>query len=111
LERDDLTITIPALPRIVARVRRLPGECFLRAEVADALGASPATLRRLAGKSALLRPSGTVTYGRLTVPVYDAEAVARLHAHLAEHRSPRGRRRLWTDEERRARRAAHCAAG
>jgi hypothetical protein len=111
LKRDDLTVIIPALPRVVALVRSLPGESFLRAEAADALGTSPATLRRLAGKSAALGPSGTVTYGRLTVPVYDAATVERLHAHLAEHRSPRGRRRLWTDEERRARRAAHCAAG
>ncbi len=46
----------------------------------------------------------------LAVPVYDAETVARLHAHLAEHRSPRGRPRLWSDAERSARRAAHSTA-
>jgi hypothetical protein len=102
-------VSVPA--RVVAAVRGLPGECFLRAEVADALGTSPATLRRLAVKTAMLGPSGTLRHGALLVPVYDAAAVARLHAHLAQHRSGRGRRRLWTDEERRARRAAHSAAG
>src|SRR5438034_5529055 len=91
--------SIPAVPRVVARVRGLPGEFFLRAEVADALGTSPATLRRLAAKSQAMGPSGTITYGGLVVPVYDTAAVARLHAHLAEHRSPRGRPRLWADEE------------
>ena len=106
-----MSVSIPAVPRVVARVRGLPGGFFLRAEVADALGTSPATLRRFAAKSQAMGPSCTITYGGLAVPVYDTAAVARLHAHLAEHRSPRGRPRLWADEERRARRAAHSAAG
>jgi hypothetical protein len=67
LERDNLTVDIPVLARVVARVRGLPGECFLRAEVADALGTSPATLRRLAAKTAMLGPSGMVRHGALVV--------------------------------------------
>ena len=77
LERDNLAVDIPVVAQVVA-VRGLPGECFLRAEVADALGTAPATLRRLAGKTAMLGPSGAVRHGALVVPVYDAEAVARL---------------------------------
>jgi hypothetical protein len=104
-------IAIPAIPHIVERVRALSGEFYLRAEVADALGISPSTLRRIAARIVPLGPSGTITAGTLTVPVYNTAAIARLHAHLAEQRSRRGRPRLWTDEERRARRAAHAAAG
>ncbi len=99
------------MPKIVAQVRSMPGEFFLRAEVADALDVSSATLRRLATRSTLLVPTTSVMTGMLAVPVYDAETVARLHAHLAEHRSPRGRPRLWSDAERSARRAAHSTAG
>jgi hypothetical protein len=107
-----LTITIPPVPRVVAHVRNMPGDFFLRAEVADALAVSPATLRRLALTDTMtLGPSAMVTYGTLLVPAYNAAAIARLHAYLAAHRSARGRPRLWTDTERRARRAAHSAAG
>lgn len=107
-----MTITSPTVPRVIAQVRCLPGEFFARAEVANALGTSPATLRRLAvAEPMVFAPTSTVIYGTLAVPVYDASAVALLHAHLADHASRRGRPRLWTDEERLARRAAHSAAG
>jgi hypothetical protein len=107
-----LTVHIPTVPRVVAQVRMLPGEFFLRAEVADALAVSPATLRRLARTApGALAPSAVLKYGDLLIPVYNAAAIARLHAHLAAHRSPRGRRRLWTDAERCERRAAYSALG
>jgi len=112
LERDTLTVHLPAVPQVVAQVRMLPGDFFLRAEVADALAVSPATLRRLAcTETTTLGPSDMVSSGSLLVPVYDASAIARLHLHLAAHRSPRGRRRLWTDAERHERRAAYSALG
>ncbi len=108
---SELPIRLAPVPSIVARARALHGENFLRREVADALDVSATTLRRLAGKIVLLAPDSTISYGTLTVPVYDLATVARLHAHLAEHRPPRGRPRLWSDAERSARRAAHSAAG
>jgi hypothetical protein len=53
-------IVIPALPYVAERVRALPGEFYLRAEVADALGVSPSTLRRLGAKNTQLAPTRIV---------------------------------------------------
>jgi hypothetical protein len=96
----------------VGFVRGLPDEFYLRHEVADALGVSAATLDRL-GRSDPdhLGPCQRMMFGGLQVLLYDRDRIERLHAHLAEHRSRRGRPRLWSDEERRARRAAYSALG
>src|SRR5690242_20510427 len=98
----------------------MPGDLFLRSEVADALNVSSSTLSRLAhsdtkghgvgGRNAL-GPTMFVGHGSLRVPLYDGAAVDRLAAHIAGYRSRRGRPRLWSDEERSRRRAAHSAVG
>jgi hypothetical protein len=112
VEASALNTRIATVPNVVAEIRSLRGDFYLRREVADALDVSPATLRRLAiAEPTLLGPSAVLMWGRLSVPVYDPGAVSRLHTHLARYRSHCGRRRLWTDDERRARRTAHSAAG
>lgn len=107
-----MTVEISAIPPLVARVRALAGELYLCREVADALGVSPATLRRLGDLDPdRLGPSHETYYGRVHVLLYDQAAVDRLHGHLAQHRSSRGRPRLWDDQERRMRRAGHSSVG
>lgn len=103
-------ISIPSMPIVVEIVRRLDGEHFLCREVADALDVSTATIRRL-GARKVLAPTTIVFNGTMAVPVYDMATVERLSAHLAQHRSGAGRPRLWSDAERRVRRAAYNALG
>ena len=97
---------------MVFNVRGLPGEFYLRREVADALGVSAATLDRL-GRSDPdhLGQCHRILFGGLPVLLYDHDRIERLHAHLATHRTRRGRPRLWSDEERRARCATYSALG
>jgi len=107
-----LTVHIAGMAAVVAFVRALPGGFYLRREVADALGVSAATLGRLGRTNAdRLGPSHRVKFRGLPVLLYDQDRVDRLHAHLAHHRSRRGRPRLWSDEERRARRVAYSSIG
>jgi len=107
-----MTVQLAAIPSLVAHVRALAGSFYLRREVSNALGVSPAPLIRMAELAPdLLGPTHETHYGRVRVLLYDHDAVEQLHAHVAAHCSIRGRPRLWTDEERRSRRAAHSAAG
>lgn len=110
-KRQGLVIEISKLPKVVAHVRGLPGEMYLRREVADALNVSASTVSRLASKVLTLAPTSYVINGTLTIPVYDIAVVGRLQTYLAEHRCLRGRRRLWTDKERVTRQAAYSAMG
>lgn len=103
-------IVLDAIPPIVAHVRALPGTYMMTTEVADALDVSANTLRRLATRTAELGPSHETYYGRIRVALYDRTTVNRLHAHLADHRSPRGRPRLWDDEQRAERRRTQSRA-
>ncbi len=101
-----------SISALVGHVRSLPGPYYLCREVADALDVSAATLRRLAIRDpGLLGPTHEVGFHGRRVLLYDEDGLERIHRHLAAHRSGRGRRRVWSDEERRARRAAHCAVG
>ncbi len=101
-----------AIPATVAHVRRLPGGLFLCVEVADALGVSPATVRRLGERDHDgLGPTHETCFGRMRLLLYDGDAVQRLHDHLGQHRAACGQPRLWNEGERRSRRAAHSAAG
>src|SRR5664279_3927372 len=103
---------IAAIPPLVAQVRALTGQFFLCNEAADALGISAATVRRLRDLDPdRLGPTAEIYNGCVRVDLYDEAALRRLHEHLAWRRNPQGRTRLWTDDERRFRRAAHCAAG
>lgn len=97
----------------IAHVRSLDGEFYLCTEVADALGISPATLRRRAARDPdRLRPSRVTRFGATTLALYDLDDVNRLAAdvQLTVAGSRRGRPRLWDDHERRTRRRAHSAA-
>src|SRR4051812_12011764 len=69
-------------PPAIRAVRALPTHAFLRREVADALGVSAATLRRLAASSPDLSASAVLHFGAVTVPVYDISVVELLHAYL-----------------------------
>lgn len=106
-----LMVAIPRLPVAVDLVRRLDGVYFLRGEVADALRVSTSTIRRLAVHDVLLAPTAIVLNGTTAIAVYDLATIERLSAHLGEHRSRAGRPRLWSDTERRDRRAAYSALG
>jgi len=60
----EVTVQIAAIPPLVAHVRALPGDVYLRREVADALDVSPATLDRLAELDRdLLGPTHETYYG------------------------------------------------
>jgi hypothetical protein len=96
---------------LVAYIRALPGSWYLTSDVADAVGTSAATLRRLARTRDNLAPSHVTTYGRVRVDLYNDTDVERIAAYLRDHKSERGRPRVWTDAERRQRRIAHSAAG
>jgi hypothetical protein len=118
--RRDLVVTITMpLPAVVLFVRSLDGDYFLCTEVADALGVSAATLRRLARDHPdTLGPSYSTRFGRMPVSLYSMDDIDRLQTHL-DHRWPDrdggsarnrpGRPRLWSDVERRDRRARYCA--
>src|SRR5664279_4004969 len=107
----EVTIDISAIPPLVRHVRSLDGDLYLCREVADALDLSPSTVRRFGARDPdRLGPSHETYFGRVLVYLYDAATVERLHAHLAEHRSASGQPRLWSDAERRTRRAAHNRA-
>jgi hypothetical protein len=97
------------LPAVVAYVRRLAPGCYLRSEVAEALGVSKSTLHRLALRNPALGPSSYTNYGAQHVWLYSEADVDRIHAHLRGHHTNRGRPTLWTPQERRQRRAASCA--
>jgi hypothetical protein len=114
-----VTTVIGPLPPVVGFVRNLDGDFFLCREVAEALGVSTATLRRLSLVNPdAFAPSGSTGFGKMLVRLYAMGEVDRLHAHVeaksiaAENGSLRraGRPRLWTDAERRDRRARYCAA-
>ena len=99
----------------VAFVRGLDQAWFLCSEVAYALGTSPSTLRRMARADPReMGPAEVIAFGRIEIWLYDMAGVDRLHHHLMTDRSdgtpPRGRPRLWTDQERRHRRTALSAA-
>ena len=70
-----LGLTTRSLAACVREVRSLPGIWYLRSEVADALGVSPATLRRLGGRAPTLGPSAVLRRGSVGVPLYDQAAV------------------------------------
>ena len=61
MKRVDLNVTVPRPLAVVNQVRRLAGPLYLRSEVADALNASPATLRRIGLITPSLGPTTTVT--------------------------------------------------
>jgi hypothetical protein len=113
-----MPVTLPAIPPIVRHVRDLDGNLFLVREVANALGISPATVRRVAEIRPDLRPSAITMFGDMLVPLFTLEDLTRLDRYVAERRASlaaarrrsAGRPRLWSDSERRARRARHCAA-
>jgi hypothetical protein len=115
-----VTVTIAPIPAVVAFVRSLDVAYYLCTEVADALGVSAATLRRLARDHPdTLGPSCSAWFGRMLVSLYVMDDIDRLQAHLdyrwpdrdgSSSRNRPGRRRLWSDAERRDRRARYCAA-
>lgn len=104
-------MTANSLAACVRAVRSLPGIWYLRSEVADALGVSPATVRRLSSRAPSLQPSAVLQRGSVGVSLYDQAAVDALGERLAATASRRGRPRLWDDQQRRRRRALHSAAG
>jgi hypothetical protein len=114
-----VTTVLDPLPSVVEFVRGLDGDFFLCREVAEALGVSTARLRRLSlDNPDAFAPSNSTRFGKMLVRLYAIADVERLHQHLearsitAASGSPRrpGRPRLWTDAERRNRRARYCAA-
>ena len=92
-------------------MRALPGIWYLHSEVADALGVSPATVRRLARRAPSLQPSAVLQRGSVGVRLYDQATVDALAEQLAANGSRRGRPRLWDNQQRKRRRALHSAAG
>jgi hypothetical protein len=114
-----VTVTIAPIPAVVAFVRGLDGAYYLCTEVAGALGVSTSTLRRLARDHPdTLGPSCTGWFGRMPVSLYVMDDIDRLQAHLDQRwpdrdggsfRDRPGRPRLWSDAERRDRRARYCA--
>lgn len=98
----------------IAHVRRLDGEFFLCTEVADALGVSPATLRRLAGRNpGGLGPTHISELATRELALYDMARVSDLAQETSRtvRGARRGRPRLWDDAERRSRRRAYSAMG
>jgi hypothetical protein len=114
-----VTIKIAPMPAAVRFVRSLDGGYYLCTEVADALDVSAATLRRLARDHPdTLGPSYSARFGRMPVSLYVMDDIDRLQAHFdrrwcdrdgSSARDRPGRPRLWSDAERRDRRARYCA--
>jgi hypothetical protein len=80
-----LPIVLAPVHPLIAHVRALPGSWYLTSELADALGTSAATLRRLARANPSLAPNHRTNDGRISVDVFDDAAVQRLSAHLRAH--------------------------
>jgi hypothetical protein len=107
-----MIIGIPPVPAAVARARLLHGDCLLLREASRALGTSVSTVRRLAAVDPVrLGPARHIRWGSLSISLFDLETIGRLHAHLAAHRTARGRPRLWGDDELRRRRTEYSAVG
>lgn len=100
-----------SLAALVVAVRLLDADLYRKVEVADALDTSTSTLRRLGLSDwQTLGPSRVELLLGVQVWLYDMGRIEVLAAHLGSHRVQRGRPRLWDDEQRRIRRAQHCAA-
>jgi hypothetical protein len=77
-----VTTVIGPLPPIVVFVRRLEGDFYLCSEVAEALGVSTATLRRLAGIDPEAFAPSSIGFGKMLVRLYAISEVECLHQHL-----------------------------
>jgi hypothetical protein len=90
---------------IVRFVRSLPGEYYLRREVAVSLQCSTTALQVLAKKPELmLGPSAHVQYGELDLLLYTPDDIERIRRfreelHAQSPHRVRGRPRMWTPEE------------
>jgi hypothetical protein len=99
------------LAPLVVLVRSLDADLYRAVEVADALGTSTSTLRRLGTTNWHgLGPSVVQELRGVQVWLYDMHRVEAIAAHLARHKTRRGRPRLWDGDQRRLRRTRHCAA-
>lgn len=99
------------LAPLVALVRSFDAELYRGVEVADALDTSTSTLRRLGlANWESLGPSQVEEVRGVRVWLYDMNRIEALAAHLASRPTRGGRPRVWDDQQRRVRRARHCAA-